>query len=90
MPTYKTVYTVLSFLVVPILVYWAYLSIKNYRKYSYSKILLALSLVSLFYTIIYTIVEATMYAYMDSVTVIILPAFIVTVLTLVIIDLHEA
>jgi diguanylate cyclase (GGDEF)-like protein len=89
MPTYKTVYTILAFTVVPLIVYWAYLSIKNYRKYAHSKIMLALSSVALIYMIVFNIVETTMFAYMDSVTIVILPAFIITVLTLVIIDFHE-
>jgi diguanylate cyclase (GGDEF)-like protein len=51
--------------------------------------MLALSSVALIYMIVFNIVETTMFAYMDSVTIVILPAFIITVLTLVIIDFHE-
>ena len=89
MPTYKTVYTIQAFAVVPLFVYWAYLSFANYKKYAHSKVMLALSIVTLFYMLIYNIIEIMTIAYMDSVTVVIMPIFIIVVLTMVIIDFHE-
>ena len=89
MQTYKSVYTVLTFAVVPLIIYWGYISIQYYKKFVYSKVMLALSLACVFYVLIWNICEITQLAYLDSITLVIMPAFIVTVLALILIDFHE-
>ena len=89
MQTYKAVYTVLTFAVVPLILYWGYMSVKHYKKFVYSKVMLTLALACVFYVLVWNIFEVTQTAYLDSVTLVIMPAYIVTVLTLILIDFHE-
>jgi diguanylate cyclase (GGDEF)-like protein len=89
MQTYKTIYTVLSFAVVPMIAYWGYMSIRYYKKFVYSKVMLALALSCAFYILVWNICEITRAAYLDSVALVIMPAYIVTVLALILIDFHE-
>lgn len=89
MITYKTIYTVLTFAVVPLLLYWGYLAIKNYKKNTHSKLLLALAAACVFYTMVWNIGEITKVTYLDSIVVVIMPAYIITVLALILIDFHE-
>ena len=89
MPTYKIIYTALSFIIVPLLLYWGYLAIRYYRKYVYSRLMLTLSAACVLYTLVWTILELTKTVYMDSITLVILPAYIITVFALILIDFHE-
>ncbi len=89
MVTYKAIYTILTYLIIPLILYWVYSSIINLKKYTNAKTLLTLAVSSVLYIIVWIISELAENIYMDTVTVVIMPSFMIVALTLIFIDLHE-
>ncbi len=89
MVSYKSLYTVLTFIMIPMILYWIYLSVVNLKKYAEAKLMLTLAGTSVVYILVWNISEVMQYSYMDSVTVVIMPSFMIVALTIIFIDMHE-
>lgn len=89
MITYKKIYSIQSLAIIPMFFYWGYLALKNYKKRDEGKVVLALTIAFSIYIICYNISEITKLAYIPSSTVLVLPLFIVLIITLVLSDIYD-
>jgi diguanylate cyclase (GGDEF)-like protein len=89
MITYKKVYSIQSIAIIPIFIYWGYLSLKNCKKSYEGKIFLTFTISLTIYIIAFNISELTQYTHLTSCVIVVLPLFIILIATIILSDIYH-